>query len=517
MIYTCVRCGAQFEAKHKTAVCSNCHTAVCVVCGKEFELQTPWTQQTCSAVCRGIYRKQSGIARKATAKARETVKSKYGVANPQQLQQFVKICKYCGKEFITSHARQIYCNDDHYGPCPVCGKPVKIKEMYLGPQACSDKCRVARIQTTCLEKYGDPNAVNSTHARELSKQHCLEKYGVDHYSKTDEYRDKFTHTMLTRYGTTVPLHNRDILAKLRQTCEARYGVAYNCMRPECRSSYRTISKINLAFGDLLSANSIDFEMEFALNRYSYDFKIAKNLVEVDPSITHNTMMSIFPDMDPLDPNYHKNKSDLAAQNGYRCIHVFDWDDWNKIVDLVRPCVDIFARKCKLEQIDTKTADRFTAMYHISGRCNGQKLNYGLYYDGELVEVMTFGKPRYNAKYDFELLRLCSKSGVRVVGGASKLFAQFRKDNPEATVISYCDLSKFSGAVYEKIGMQILNYTAPNKVWSKNNKKITQNLLNQRGYDQLFHTNFGKGTSNEQLMLDNGWLPVYDCGQAVYVI
>lgn len=25
----------------------------------------------------------------------------------------------------------------------------------------------------------------------------------------------------------------------------------------------------------------------------------------------------------------------------------------------------------------------------------------------------------------------------------------------------------------------------------------------------------KGTSNEQLMLDTGWLPVYDCGQAVY--
>ena len=31
----------------------------------------------------------------------------------------------------------------------------------------------------------------------------------------------------------------------------------------------------------------------------------------------------------------------------------------------------------------------------------------------------------------------------------------------------------------------------------------------------FGTNYGKGTSNEQLMLDNGWLPVYDCGQAVY--
>ena len=31
-----------------------------------------------------------------------------------------------------------------------------------------------------------------------------------------------------------------------------------------------------------------------------------------------------------------------------------------------------------------------------------------------------------------------------------------------------------------------------------------------------HTNYRKGTSNEQLMIDYGWLPVYDCGQAIYL-
>ncbi len=29
-IYTCVRCGKQFEAIVKTAACPECHTAVCV-------------------------------------------------------------------------------------------------------------------------------------------------------------------------------------------------------------------------------------------------------------------------------------------------------------------------------------------------------------------------------------------------------------------------------------------------------------------------------------------------------
>lgn len=38
----------------------------------------------------------------------------------------------------------------------------------------------------------------------------------------------------------------------------------------------------------------------------------------------------------------------------------------------------------------------------------------------------------------------------------------------------------------------------------------------RGYDQLFNINYGKGTSNGQLMLENGWLLVYDCGQPAYL-
>ena len=43
---------------------------------------------------------------------------------------------------------------------------------------------------------------------------------------------------------------------------------------------------------------------------------------------------------------------------------------------------------------------------------------------ELIEVMTFGKPRYNKKYEWELLRLCTKFGYIVSGGANKLIKYF---------------------------------------------------------------------------------------------
>lgn len=129
--------------------------------------------------------------------------------------------------------------------------------------------------------------------------------------------------------------------------------------------------------------------------------------------------------------------------------------------------------------------------------------------------MTFGRPRYNNNYDIELLRMCSKPGYRIIGGASKLFKYATHSWELSDIISYCDLSKFDGEVYTQLGMKFSYNSPPQEIWSKDQKKITANLLRQRGYDQLFNTTYGKGTSNEQLMVEHGWLPVYDCGQAVY--
>lgn len=223
MKYTCKRCGNEFEAKHKTAVCSNCRTAVCVVCGKEFKLQWPWTQLTCSSKCRGEYVKQSGIAKKRTQKARETLEDTYGVDNPQKLQLFTKTCKYCGRKFTTTSARREYCENDHYGPCPVCGKLVKITNMYEGPTACSEKCRMERISLTNLARYGSKFSITSAHAKAVGKQTCLQKYGVTHYSKTAEYKEKFTKTMLTRYGVEYALQSPEIKAKAKETNIKTYG------------------------------------------------------------------------------------------------------------------------------------------------------------------------------------------------------------------------------------------------------------------------------------------------------
>lgn len=53
---------------------------------------------------------------------------------------------------------------------------------------------------------------------------------------------------------------------------------------------------------------------------------------------------------------------------------------------------------------------------------------------------------------------------------------------------------------------------------KLNDHITDRLLFKRGFDNLFGDVFGRfeaGTSNEELMLQHGFVEIYDAGQATY--
>lgn len=241
--YVCVRCGREFEANKKSAACNDCREAKCIICGKLFKLQPPWTQQTCSPTCRGIYRKESGIASQAAAKS---IVTKRDTSKP--LPVLTKICKQCGKEFQTTSTRRQYCYDEHYGPCPACGKSVKIKEMSIGPQACSEECRQSLIAATSTAKYGNSCVLASDYGREKSKETCLAKYGTFRYASTDEYREQFRRTMQERYGVDSPLQNADIMDKLRQTNLERYGVAHVMESPSIQAKSRVTAESHGGIG-----------------------------------------------------------------------------------------------------------------------------------------------------------------------------------------------------------------------------------------------------------------------------
>ena len=55
------------------------------------------------------------------------------------------------------------------------------------------------------------------------------------------------------------------------------------------------------------------------------------MIEINPSSTHNSTWNPWI-KGGIDPYYHQIKSKLAYENGYRCIHVWDWVDYNEVID-----------------------------------------------------------------------------------------------------------------------------------------------------------------------------------------
>lgn len=290
------------------------------------------------------------------------------------------------------------------------------------------------------------------------------------------------------------------------------------------ASYVSNSQPNKEFAAKLTASNIGYQSEFYLaatdsekRGFRYDFKVNNILVEIDPWPFHNITFNPIAGCEPIAKDYHFEKSPAAKSSNYRCIHIFDWDNQTKIINSLSSKKKIYARECKIGEVSIEATDAFLNNYHFQDTCRGQVVRLGLYYQEDLVEIMTFGKPRYNKKYQWELLRLCTKSDLYVVGGAEKLYQHFLSHYTPNSIISYCDLSKFNGDVYARLGMTPLKISRPTRHWYSPSLQvhITDNLLRQRGFDQLYGSLFGcygKGTSNEELMREHGFVEIYDCGQ-----
>lgn len=541
----CIICGRLFMQKtNAQRICENDHYSACPVCGKQIVWNSTREVEPCSKECRKELTRRKNIAKygvehpmqnkEVQAHHRQAMLDKYGVESPLQSEEIKQ--------------RAIQTNIERFGTEWALGNSEIRQSINETNQArygnvCPANGEEQREQTreTMMEKYGAPTVFESAELREKVKQTMIDRYGAEHPMQVpeivntvihkrkvhmQEIVDKSRETFIQRYGVSNPMYKQELVDKIADTMTERYGVKSPMLVPEFHDKMCTtylerhgsdfgVSDVNKRFANMLNQAGFVTEFEYYVGNRRFDIHIKGTNIcfEIDPTYTHNIIGNHWGS--GVQSNSQLIKTRIAEENGYRCIHVFDWDNWNSVLDLVVERDSVFARKCEIFELSKQATDDFMNRFHIQKTCKGQTYSYGLTYHGELVEVITFGKPRYNRNYQFELLRLCSNPNYSVVGGASKLFKHFVKIvNPES-IISYCDRSKFSGAVYEKIGMSHIRDTEPNKVWSKGTVRITDNLLRQRGFDQLFNTNYGKGTSNEELMIENGWLPVYDCGQLVY--
>ena len=161
---------------------------------------------------------------------------------------------------------------------------------------------------------------------------------------------------------------------------------------------------------------------------------------------------------------------------------------------------IYARECVVKEVGPKEKANFLFENHRQKNDNSS-VRLGLYYNEELVSLMTFGKPRFNKNYKWELLRFCSKADTTVVGGASKLFKYFL-NNYEGNIISYSDNAKTRGNLYKVLGFSLLRYSDPNYVWCNSSNNIKTRYQCQMK-DEV------------KKMRELGYWRIYDCGNKVW--
>lgn len=212
--------------------------------------------------------------------------------------------------------------------------------------------------------------------------------------------------------------------------------------------------------------------------------------------------------------HHQKKSLDAEKMGIFVFHIFEHEWVNPVVKeniknrlksllFLDTTNKIPARKCALKVVSKDEKKLFFNENHIQGN-DRSSLVLGLYYNEELVSCMSFVKPK--TKYTWELSRFCSKHFTVVQGGASKLFSFFLKNYAQKgdIIVSYNDITKTKGTLYQTLGFQLKSINPPNYIWMNfKTKDIRTRYQEQKG-------------GEVERMHSQGYHRICDCGTKTWV-
>ncbi len=432
------------------------------------------------------------------------------------------------------------------------------------------------LKRTGYEHYRKNPSWKNTYVQEN-----LKKYGKSSYLLTPDGKDKTKKTLLEKYHVDSPLKSKDILRKAQDTRRE----TINHIQPFTPTGYSrnvieaidiikssialsTIFKEGITYGELETLIGLPYS---TLQNYRDTIRTSGILLENSASTSYEEkevldfVSSIYrgtivknsrvldgkeidiylPDLNLgiefngnywhsdrfLDSNYHDNKSNIASSMGINLVNVWE-DEWRIPFkrEIVKSMLSyklgvserIYARKTDMIELSSRDAKKFYDNNHIQGGYNTHGYSYGLVYDGEVVSAMTFSKPRYSDKYDYELLRFANKLGYTVVGGASKLLYMFEKSVHPKSIISYSNrnFSKTSEhSLYSILGFKYIKHTKPMYIWVNSYTGETLSRYQTQTSKLKMLDDFRKDNPNEteyEYMSKKGYLKVSKVGNDLYV-
>jgi len=225
-------------------------------------------------------------------------------------------------------------------------------------------------------------------------------------------------------------------------------------------------------------------------------------------------------------NYHYDKFMFFKNKGIKLITIWE-DDWNFKQNIIKSILcnalnvnqeKIDARKCIIKKLSNQEKTIFLNNNHIQGNCQSS-INLGLFFNEELISVMTFGKLRFilgqktKKENEYELLRFCSKINSTVRGGASKLFNHFINKHSPDKIISYANSDISIGNIYNVLGFENIGDTKINYWWSDCTHRFHRSLFMKH---KLIKEGADPNKTEYEIMTEKNYVRIWGVGNSKWI-
>jgi very-short-patch-repair endonuclease len=409
---------------------------------------------------------------------------------------------------------------------------------------------------TNLERYGVENAMQSKMVQQKAKDTNLERYGVENPMQSKMVQQKAKDTNLERYGVenvmqnieirrSVSAHNQiqgiedhddffdkvhsidwwkntsireihELLKKhLKSESRRAYYLNKNGMAPLPKGTslphqiiLDRLTELNVEY--VVNTRKVIAPLELDVYIPSYNLAI-----EINGVYWHSENAG------GKDRNYHLQKTLDCEAKGIDLLHFWDYEvigNTDIVLSMIQMKLGISdgvlvipARKCQIRPVSPSEAKEFVDKSHLQGSIQSS-IRHGLYFESELVSCMLVSKPRYNKKFDLEILRFCTKPGVRIQGGFSKLVHSLGETQ---SILSYADRRYSTGNVYASSGWTLVNKTKPSYYYTKDFLEFAHRSKFQKHKLSGLLEEFDSNLTEWENMIINGYDRIWDCGTLAF--
>jgi len=426
-----------------------------------------------------------------------------------------------------------------------------------------------QIRKTNLKNHGVEYPMQSEEILQKSIKTNLDRYGYERPSQNEKIQIKIQNTNINRYGVASTLQDKRTLEKIKLKRKENYwdsflallnakkieymmdkeyflnnltGFKYKCLRCD-KEFIKDSSNADRIFCTCMKYRSkYEDEIIDELKKYySGEFKPNKLFIdsdnkrfEIDVFIPEFNIGIDFGGMFwhshiNKEKNYHQEKYLFFKKMGIKLIQVFE-NEWKNSRDAVVSIIKsklvgnekIYARNCDIKEIPNNDYRLFLINNHLQ-KYAPAPIRIGLYYENELVSLVSFRNSRYNTEnrhnnYQYELTRSCTKIGYTVVGGFARLLKYFEINFKPLNIVSYVDVRYFDGNSYEKNGFILKHLTKPNYHYFHKNEQLL--LYNRMAFQKSKLENklkeYNPALTEYENMLNNGYYRIYDAGLLTFI-